>query len=55
MTPWELAIAGLLYLNVARRYFAHDDVGMAITMTAYSIANIGLMWPSIKALLGLQK
>jgi hypothetical protein len=43
MTPWELAIAGLLYLSAAYRLMP-ENPGMALTFAAYALANVGLMW-----------
>lgn len=44
MTPWELAIAALLYLNVARRYATQlGDYGMAAAFFFYAAANVGFI------------
>lgn len=48
MTPWELLLAGLLYANVARRYFDHGDPGLALAWGAYALANVGFIWSSLR-------
>lgn len=47
MTPWELALAGVLYLSVAYRYLQHNDPGMALAFLAYAIANVGFIWSAL--------
>lgn len=44
MTPWELALASLLYFNVSWRYLANNDPGMALAFAAYAVANAGFIW-----------
>lgn len=44
MTPWELALAGVLYLSVGARYLSHDNPGMALVFAAYALANVGFIW-----------
>lgn len=48
MIAWELAVAAVLYLNVARRYFATDDLGMALAFFSYALANVGFIWAALK-------
>ena len=43
MNPWELGVAGLLYLSVAWRYYGHDQIGMAIAFVCYAGANVGFI------------
>jgi hypothetical protein len=47
MTPWELAIAGLLYLSAAYRLMPENQ-GMALTFVAYALGYVGLMWAAKK-------
>lgn len=44
MTPWELAVASLLYIMVSWRYLGNGDPGMALAFFAYALANIGFIW-----------
>ena len=44
MTPWELGVAAILYLSVARRYGLADDPGMAAAFVFYACANFGFMY-----------
>ena len=43
MTPWELALAGLLYLSVSVRWYLAGDPGMALAWGAYALANVGFV------------
>lgn len=44
MRPWELGIAGVLYLIVAIRYGFAGNPGMALAFAAYALANVGFIW-----------
>lgn len=48
MKLWELALAALLYLSVARRYFLADDPGMTLAFVAYAVANVGFIWAAAR-------
>lgn len=47
MTAWELVAAGFLYLNVARRLFAHDP-WLAFAWLCYAGANAGFVMSMLK-------
>jgi hypothetical protein len=49
MKLWELGLAALLYLNVARR-FAPVDPGLALAWAAYAVANAGFIWSATRLL-----
>ena len=48
MTPYELILAGLLYLSVALRYWNAGDPGHALAWFAYSVANAGFVWAAMR-------
>jgi len=43
VTPWELGLAGLLYVSVAARYGMAGNPGMALAFAAYAVANVGFI------------
>ena len=47
MTPWELLVAGGLYLSVALRYWHAGDHGLAIAWACYAGANAGFILSSL--------
>jgi len=49
VTPWELLLAGLLYLSVAVRYGKAGDPGMALAWAAYAVANVGFIWAAVRS------
>lgn len=48
VTEWAPALAGLLYLAGAVGYAAQGQRGLALTYTAYAIANVGLIWAAME-------
>lgn len=47
MTPWELILAGLLYVSVAIRYWHNEDPAMALAFISYALANVGFVWKAL--------
>jgi hypothetical protein len=43
MKAWELAVAALLYLNIARRYGIVGNWGMCLAWASYALANVGFI------------
>ena len=44
MSPWLIAICGVIYIVVACDLAYHGKTGLAIAYFGYAFANVGLWW-----------